>query len=257
MATEEKPQTVGAVERAADVLNAFTDLDGANAGVTELSERLGLSKAVVHRILASLRARGFIDLDEKTRRYSLGPASLALGLTYLQQIDVRDVARSVLRELSEQTNETATLSIRRGDVRMYVDQMTPAREVKMTVQLGHPYPLHAGASSKAFLAHLPAAHVDEYLAVPLEALGENTITDPVLLRRNLREISKLGYAASFGERMEGAGSIAAPVFDHENVTVAVISVCGPVERFRDEVDEIAPVLLEATQELSRKLGWEG
>jgi len=257
MATEAKPQTIGAVERAADLLNAFTELDGANAGVTELSERLGLSKAVVHRILASLRARGFIDLDEQTRRYSLGPASLALGLTYLQQIDVRDVARSVLRDLSDQTNETATLSIRRGDVRMYVDQVTPAREVKMTVQLGHPYPLHAGGSSKAFLAHLSAAHVAEYLAGPLEALGENTITDPVLLRRNLGEIRKLGYAASFGERQEGAASIAAPVFDHENETVAVISVCGPVERFRDEVDAIAPVLLEATQELSRKLGWEG
>ena len=257
MTTEAKPQTIGAVERAADLLNAFTELDGANAGVTELSERLGLSKAVVHRILASLRARGFIDLDEQTRRYSLGPASLALGLTYLQQIDVRDVARSVLRELSEQTNETATLSIRRGDVRMYVDQMTPAREVKMTVQLGHPYPLHAGGSSKAFLAHLPAARIEEYLDGPLEALGENTITDPVLLLRNLGEIRKLGYAASFGERQEGAASIAAPVFDHENETVAVISVCGPVERFRDEVDEIAPVLLEATQELSRKLGWEG
>ncbi len=256
MTTEAKPQTIGAVERAADVLNAFTDLDGADAGVTELSERLGLSKAVVHRILASLRARGFIDLDEQTRRYSLGPASLALGLTYLQQIDVRDVARSVLRDLSEQTNETATLSIRRGDVRMYVDQMTPAREVKMTVQLGHPYPLHAGGSSKAFLAHLPAAHVDEYLAGPLAAVGENTITDPVLLRRDLEEIRQRGYAASFGERQEGAASIAAPVFDHENETVAVISVCGPVERFRDEVAEIAPVLLEATHELSRKLGWE-
>lgn len=257
MATEAKPQTIGAVERAADVLNAFTHLDGANAGVTELSERLGLSKAVVHRILASLRGRGFIDLDEQTRRYSLGPASLALGLTYLQQIDVLDVARSVLRDLSEQTNETATLSIRRGDVRMYVDQVTPAREVKMTVQLGHPYPLHAGGSSKAFLAHLPAAHVDEYLAGPLEALGVNTITDPVLLRRDLGEIRKRGYAASFGERQEGAASIAAPVFDHENGMVAVISVCGPVERFRDKVDAIAPVLLEATRALSRKLGWEG
>jgi len=257
MSTGPKPQTIGAVERAADVLNAFTELDGATAGVTELSDRLGLSKAVVHRILASLRARGFIDLDEQTRRYSLGPASLALGLTYLQQIDVRDAARSVLRDLSEQTNETATLSIRRGDVRMYVDQVTPAREVKMTVQLGHPYPLHAGASSKAFLAHLSAAHVDEYLAGPLEALGENTITDPVLLRLDLGEIRKRGYAASFGERQEGAASIAAPVSDHENDTVAVISVCGPVERFRDEVGTIAPVLLEATRELSRKLGWEG
>ena len=250
-------QTVAAVERAADVLNAFTELDGATAGVTELAQRLGYSKAVVHRILASLRAKGFVDLDETTRRYSLGPAALALGLTYLQQIDVRDAARSVLRELSEQTTETATLSIRRGDVRMYVDQVTPPREVKMTVQLGHPYPLHAGGSSKAFLAHLPDAEVDRYLSEPLPALGANTITDPNELRRDLAETRRRGYAASFGERMEGAGSVAAPVFDHENGPVAVISVCGPVERFRDEVADIAPILLKATQELSRRLGWEG
>lgn len=252
-----KPNTIAAVERAADVLKAFTDLDGATAGVTELSERLGLSKAVVHRILASLRAAGFIELNEKTRRYALGPASLALGLTYLQQIDVRDAARSVLHELSDRTNETATLSIRRGDVRMYVDQVAPPREVKMIVQLGHPYPLHAGGSSKAFLAHLPDTSIDEYLAGPLEALGDKTITDPTPLRRDLATIRQRGYAVSFGERMEGAGSIAAPVFDHENDAVAVISVCGPVERFRDEVDEIAPVLLKATTELSRRLGWEG
>lgn len=256
MAAAAKPQTIGAVERAADVLNAFTELDGATAGVTELSERLGLSKAVVHRILASLRTRGFVDVDQDSRRYSLGPASLALGLTYLQQIDVRDAARSVLRELCDLTNETATLSIRRGDVRMYVDQVTPPREVKMIVQLGHPYPLHAGGSSKAFLAHLPEGRVDEYLDRPLESLGKNTITDPVRLRQDLVVIRKQGYAASFGERMEGAGSIAAPVFDHENEAVAVISVCGPVERFRGEVDEIAPVLLKATRELSRRLGWE-
>ena len=257
MAAESQAQTVASVERAADVLNAFTELDGATAGVTELAQRLGFSKAVVYRILASLRAKGFVDLDERTRRCSLGPASLALGLTYLQQIDVRDAARSVLRELSDQTNETATLSIRRGEMRMYVDQVTPQREVKMTVQLGHPYPLHAGGSSKAFLAHLPDTRVDEYLAGPLEAVGKNTITDPVALRKDLDTIRRQGYASSFGERMDGAGSIAAPVFDHENGPIAVISVCGPVERFRDEVDEIAPVLLDATRDLSRRLGWEG
>ena len=141
-------QRIATVERAADVLNAFTELDGATVGVTELSERLGLSKAVVHRILSSLRVKGFVELDGDSRRYSLGPASLSLGLTYLQQIDVRDEARGFLRDLSDQTSETATLSVRRGDMRMYVDQITPSREVKMTVQLGHPYPLHAGGVLK-------------------------------------------------------------------------------------------------------------
>lgn len=252
-----KGQTIATVERAADVLNVFTELDGATVGVTELAQHLGLSKAVVHRILTSLRVKGFVDIDEITHRYSLGPAALALGLTYLQQIDVRDAARSVLRELSEQTNETATLSVRRGDVRMYVDQITPPREVKMTVQLGHPYPLHAGGSSKALLAHMPEAYVDEYLARPLEAVSANTITDPVEIREELETIRARGCAITFGERMEGAGSVAAPIFDHESRPIAAISVCGPLERFRDEVEEIAPMLVEATRRLSRKLGWEG
>jgi DNA-binding IclR family transcriptional regulator len=249
-------QTIATVERAADVLNAFTELDGATVGVTELSERLDLSKAVVHRILTSLRVKGFIELDEDSRRYSLGPASLSLGLTYLQKIDVRDEARSFLRDLSDQTNETATLSIRRGDVRMYVDQITPSREVKMTVQLGHPYPLHAGGSSKAFLAHLSDEFIDDYLSRPLESLVPLTTTDPDLLRKDLALVRSRGFASSLGERQEGAGSVAAPVFGLDSDPVAVISVCGPVERFRSEIDDIAPVLLESTRKLSRRLGWE-
>ena len=124
----------------------------------------------------------------------------------------------------------------------------------MTVQLGHPYPLHAGASSKAFLAHLPEAFVDDYLSRPLEPLGSLTITDPGALRKDLALVRSRGYASSLGERQEGAGSVAAPVFGHKSDPVAVISVCGPVERFRDEIDEIAPVLLESTRLLSRRLG---
>ena len=256
MAEQPRGQTIATVERAADVLNAFTELDGATVGVTELSERLGLSKAVVHRILTSLRVKGFVELDDDTRRYSLGPASLSLGLTYLQKIDVRDQARSFLRDLSERTNETATLSVRRGDVRMYVDQITPSREVKMTVQLGHPYPLHAGGSSKAFLAHLSEDFIEDYLSKPLERLGPLTTTDPDVLRKDLALVRSRGFASSLGERQEGAGSVAAPVFGLENEPVAVISVCGPVERFRDEIDDIAPILLESTRKLSRRLGWE-
>jgi len=138
-----------------------------------------------------------------------------------------------------------------------VDQVTPPREVMMTVQLGHPYPLHAGASSKSFLAQLPAADLARYFSRQLEPLTKITVTDADALQRELADIREKGYAISFGERQEGAGSIAAPVFDHEGRPAAVISVCGPVERFRKEVDGIAPLLVDATKRLSREMGWEG
>lgn len=141
-------QTASTVERAADVLVLFAESATPTLGVTEIADRLSLSKAAVHRILASLRSRQLIELDEETRRYSLGVMSMRLGLAYLDRIDIRGVAAPELAALSAETGETATLSVRSGKGRIYVEQVTPAREVRMSVTLGVPYPLHIGASSR-------------------------------------------------------------------------------------------------------------
>jgi DNA-binding IclR family transcriptional regulator len=79
--------------------------------------------------------------------------------------------------------------------------------------------------------------------------------DPERLRRQLAEIRERGYAVSFGERQEGAGSVAAPVFDREGAVAAVMSVCGPEERFRAAVGQVSALLLMETSALSRQLGY--
>jgi IclR family transcriptional regulator, acetate operon repressor len=255
MSEAEPRRLITTIERAADVLMLFAAADQTDLGVTEIARELGLSKAVVHRVLTTLTAKGFVEVVEDSRRYRLGPAVLSLGVAYLDRIDVRGLAAPSLHRLSAATNETATLSLRYGWERMYVDQVTPDREVKMTVALGRPFPLHAGGSSKAFLAFLPESEQEEYITQhELSALTDRTIVDPARLRKELRQVRSRGYALSFGERQAGAGSIASPVLDHRDRPVAVISVCGPLERLRDEVDEVATVLLETTTDLSRRLG---
>lgn len=253
----EQPQTILAIERATDVLALFAESDEATLGVTEIAQALGLSKAVVYRILSSFRAKGFVELDEASRRYSLGPRALHLGLAYLNRIDVPRIARPELERLSRETDETATLSLRTGGMRVYIDQVTPDRDVKMVVQLGLRVPLHAGASSKAFLAFLDPEEQQEYLSGTLERLTKITVTNARALRKELGEIRERGYASSFGERMEGAGSVAAPILGHDARPVAVVSVCGPVERFRPEADDAAKQLLDSTTRLSRQLGYRG
>ncbi|MEX2549048.1 MAG: IclR family transcriptional regulator [Nitriliruptoraceae bacterium] len=252
--TGEPRRLITTIERAADVLILFTRTERADLGVTEIANELGLSKAVVHRVLTTLAAKGLVEADEGSRRYRLGPAVLALGVTYLDRIDLRALAMPFLRSLSERTSETATLSMRYGWERMYVDQITPNREVKMTVALGRSFPLHAGSSSKAFLAFLDADEQERYLAQRLASMTDQTITDPDVLRGELTRIRERGYAVSFGERQAGAGSVAAPVRDHRGSPIAAISVCGPLERFRNEVDQVAAMLLETTDEVSRQLG---
>lgn len=246
--------TVTAIDRAMDVLSLFGENGSRNFGVTEIAQQLGLSKAVVHRILSSFRAKGFVEIDENTHRYRLGPKVLHIGLAYMDGIDVRGLARPKLEELSLTTNETATISIRSGKWRVYVDQVTPQRDVKMVVQLGRQEPLHAGASSKALLAFMDPKDVDGYLAEPLEKLTSQTITNPKALRRELEEIRSAGFSTSTGERLTGAASVAAPILGHDGTPAAVMSVSGPAERFGGVRTKATRLLLEATGELSEKLG---
>src|SRR3712207_585518 len=138
----------------ADVLLAF--LDGPRRlGVSAVARELGLSKAVVHRILQTLVNRGLLLPDVDTREYHLGPAAAAIGARALRESDLRTVALPVLRELQQATGETTTVSARVPGGRVYLDQVESAREIKMTVELGRRFPLHAGGSSTCILAFLP------------------------------------------------------------------------------------------------------
>ncbi|TAM87098.1 MAG: IclR family transcriptional regulator [Jatrophihabitans sp.] len=249
-------QSIAAVERAIDVLLLFSRSTAQSLGVTEISSELDMPKAAVHRILTSLRTRDLIAFEPSSRRYMLGAAALALGRAYLGKIDIRALASEELQALSRETGETATLSVRHGDMRVYVDQVVPKREVRMEVAIGGSYPLHAGASSKAFLAFMGGAERKAYLdRNPLQALTDKTLTSRTKLERDLAAARRSGYTSSYGERQTGAASVAAPVYDHDGQVVAVVSVSGPAERLRQEADACAVELLAATGRLSARLGY--
>jgi DNA-binding IclR family transcriptional regulator len=243
------------VLRTADVLSYLAQAPPQAVGVTEIATALGLSKAVVFRILASLQERGYVEFEGQSRRYLLGPKSLALGTAYMDWAgDARRVVHDALVTLSNRSEETATLSLRTGWQRMYVDQVLPPGDIKMIVPIGRQFPLHAGASSKAFLAFLPEAEQDRFFAEhrELPAVTDRTPVEPHALRAELRRIRADGFAASRGERQPGAASVAAPILDAEGKPVAVISVCGPTERFESRREEAAALLLGETARLSRQ-----
>jgi IclR family acetate operon transcriptional repressor len=64
-----------------------------------------------------------------------------------------------------------------------------------------------------------------------------------------------GWAESVGERQSGAASVAAPVFDGQGAAIAVLSVCGPMQRFVEEQELCLSKLLAATARLSVQMGY--
>lgn len=252
----ESTGTEGA-SRVADVLLAF--LAGPRSlGVSAIARDLGLSKAVVHRILQTLVQRGLLTPDAGTRGYHLGPAAAALGARALRESDLRAVAMPVLRELQRATGETTTVSALVPGGRVYIDQVESSREIKMTVEVGRRFPLHAGSSSTCILAFLSPAERDGALSEPLETLTTRTVVDPHALRARLTEVRSQGYARSDGERQQGAGSVAAPVFGVDGSVLGAVSVCGPADRVDAAArDRFVPLLTAAADRISRGMGWRG
>jgi DNA-binding IclR family transcriptional regulator len=251
------PDTTGteAAARVADVLLLFTE-GPSTIGVSRIARDLGLSKAVVHRILQSLAARGMVAFEPFSREYRLGPAVTALGARALRDSDLRSASLDVLRGLRDELGETATLTSPVPNGRVYLDQFEGVHEIKMTVELGRRFPLHAGSSGKCMLAFLPEAERERLLTGELTQLTPHTIVDPEKLRAELDEIRARGYAVSGGERQPDAGSVAAPVFGVSDSVIGAISVCGPRYRVTAEfVERIAPKVTAAAESISRRMGW--
>lgn len=238
-----------AAARVADVLLLFTG-GRTYLGVSTIGRELGISKAVVYRILQSLVSREVLVTDPDG--YRLGPAAVALGASALRRSDARTAAAPVLRRLRDETGETTTLSGLVGDERVYLDQFESGAEIKMTVEAGRRFPLHAGSSGKAILAHLPEDRRAAVLSGELGALTERTVTDRAALRDELAAIAEDGVAVSLGERQVGAGSVAAPLIGPDGEVHGAISVCGPEHRFSpDKIERYRELVRAATAEIAR------
>lgn len=235
--------------RVADVLLLFAG-GPEYLGVSAISRELGISKAVVYRILQSLVSREMLESD--TTGYRLGPAAVALGVSALRGFNVRNAAAPVLRRLRDETGETTTLSGLVGDERVYLDQFESPREVKMTVEVGRRFPLHAGSSGRVILAFLPEERRESILSRPLAALTDRTVTDEAALRVQLAGTAREGIGVSVGERQADAGSVAAPLFGPDGGVHGSISVCGPRHRFTPEaVERYRTLVRDAAEEITR------
>ncbi|MET4061797.1 DNA-binding IclR family transcriptional regulator [Arthrobacter sp. UYP6] len=248
--TADQPPTTGgteAADRVADVLLLFSRSGGA-LGVSEIARTLELSKAVVHRILQSLSSRGLLTTMDASASYVLGPAAIGMGNKAWSQLDFRTLAAPVLRRLRDDTRETTTLSVLTNHSRMYLDQFESPQEIKMVVDIGASHPLHSGASSRAIIAFLPEAYIDEAVAALRKSKPDCREEDYAAL---LETVRRNGYATSFNERGIGAASIAAPFFDRAGNVLGSISSCGPIFRFNAaDTEGHAAKVVAAAREIS-------
>lgn len=245
-----------ALNRALRVLETFSDARPRQS-LTAIAEDLRLDKAVVFRILRAFVAHGLMGRDVGTEEYFITPAVLrwVFAVPGFQQL--RALALPQMIRLRDVSKETVFLSMIDGEHRISVFQLESPHQIKRTVPLGVRHRIVYGATGKAALAFMAADRVRRILdRTALQRIASGTIVTRAALEGELRRTRGRGYAVGVQEEVPNVAGVAAPLFDHAGVVVAVLTVTGPLQRFRAEARaRIGPHLLAAARQISQQLGY--
>ena len=246
---------VRAVERALQILGCFDD-EHTERGVSEIAQVVNLHKATTHRIVTTLVNYGYLERAADGQKYRLGLELADLGFKVIRRMDLRREAIPFMTRLMERWGETCDLSVfDQGNV-FYIEVIQGNHALRIAAAVGMRLPAHTTASGKLFLAYRPARELDVLLNRPLIAYTNKTITSAEKLIEQLKLIRSQGYAYDDEENEEGICAVAAPIFNQDGTIVAAMSMPSPTSRMTIErVSEIVESLKEATQAISRRLGW--
>jgi DNA-binding IclR family transcriptional regulator len=232
---------IGATERSFAIIEQLADDHG--SGVSALADALDLSKSTVHNHLQTLRRLGYVV--KSGDEYRVGLQFLGLGERARQHHDLYHDVKAETDSLVEAVGERAQVMVEEGGVGIYVYQSQADQAVRTDSHIGTVVNLHATAVGKSYLAHLPAAELDEVLTqARLHEKTPNTLTDPEVLRAELDDIAERGYAFNDEERTVGMRAVGAPILsDDTGKVLGAISVSGPTTRmngtwYHEEVPEM-------------------
>ena len=240
------------IEKLDAVLALFTP-DRPELVASEVAQALRMPRSTTYRLLARISSSGFLDNDPATGRYRLGIRLASLGSLAQRSTPLQRAANPVLRRLSSETGETATLMIRAGGMGVVVDVAEGALPVSVSRLLGGQVPLSQSAAGRVLLAWM--SEPERRALVRRDSGPQATVPlpDPLILERDLD-----GVRADGACRLRGAQDLAfgaaAPIFASGNAIVGALQVGGTARTVTDErLAELAALVITRAAQVSAML----
>jgi IclR family transcriptional regulator, KDG regulon repressor len=246
--------TTRTVERALDILLCFRP-EEPGLTLTQISERVDMHKSTVHRLLATLENKHFIQHAESDGTYHLGLRLVELGFTVLKGNDIHRQALPYMQRLSAECRETVDLAILDGGQVVYLQVVESPQRMKFAAAPGQRLPVLGTATGKGFLAFLPSDQTEAILKQGMAKYTESTKISLASLRKELLVVRERGFATSQQEYEDGVNAVAAPILDGNMHPVASMAIVGPAFRLPQErLQVLGKLVRETADAIARDLG---
>lgn len=223
----------------------------------DFAQQTGLSRSAVARLTHTLVELGFLQREGEPARYRLGASVLALSYPLLASMQIRQLARPLMKQLADHARGAVSLVVRDRLQMVYVETARSNEALQTRPDIGASLPLLSSAAGKAWLARAP----DEERAAVLNQLR---IADAAhyeahfpTLAAARRDLERKGYCGNNQQWRPDAYGFAAPLSRPHQSLLYVFNCGVPVSDgpYRERAADIGPRLVALARETERLLGY--
>lgn len=252
---DKNEHSVQSVDRSLDVLEALASEQG-GLGVTEISTKVNLHKSTVHRLLATLLDRGYVEKNEDGD-YHIGLKLIEVVSVYLNSLELQTEARPHIAQISTELGLTSHLGVLDGDQVVYIEKMDVYSVVKLYSQIGLRVHSYCSSLGKCLLSNYSREELDVIMkGCSFNKFTPNTISSLDELHEELKKVRVQGWGMDDREFDLNNRCIGAPIYDYRGEIIAAISASGPPNLLTEErIPNVAEYVMKQAKEISRSMGY--
>ena len=238
------------------ILNILEEIiiDPNNFTAKKISHKLDIPLATVYRHIETLCDERFL-ISNNSKKYIPGPKIRSIILQSLPYEPNFTLRRSYLRKLTNDIEETVSLSIPIGTKLVYFDRIEFHWPMQLNLEAGDHLPLHASASGKLYLSSIDEDEVIQiFKNIKTPKTAKNTIIEISQFKKEIKKITKQGYAFDDEEWFNGMVGVSVPIFNSKKELCFCLSTHTAKSRKDiNDLKKILPIMLNSANNLKKVL----
>jgi IclR family transcriptional regulator, pca regulon regulatory protein len=220
-AIHERDLIVG-LQKGLAIIQLFTE-DTPRLSIADVARLTGLTRSAARRFLLTLVHDGYAQSD--SRHYWLTAKTLRVGQAYVDSARLPRMLRPIVEKIAGETREHVSVAVRDEDDVVHIVRSRVANISSPSIRQGYRIPMYCTGSGRLWLASMPDAEVDAYLArVDRQPLTPFTRTSTKDIKLIVAQIREQGYAELDQEYEVGMRILGVPLTNRDGEMRASLTV---------------------------------